>query len=275
MAKGTTKSGGNKDVLDRFYTKPEVAEKLLTLIDVNSFEIVVEPSAGAGSFSNLIPECVAYDISPEHDSIKQADWLTLDKNIFNDKKVLVLGNPPFGTNGNLAKKFIVESAKFAHTVAFILPKSFKKISVKNGIPRHLHLVTEEDIAENAFVFEGAEYSVPCVFQVWESRQYLRSKVKQATSSDLIQFVSKEDADFRIQRVGGNAGKASYDLSRAESSNYFVKNTSGWSNDFLISVMNNLEHPYLNDVAGPRSLSKGELIFALEEVLGNGAPETRV
>ena len=49
--------------LDQFFTTPEVAQECIQLIDnLDKYETIIEPSAGNGSFSKLIPNCTAYDI---------------------------------------------------------------------------------------------------------------------------------------------------------------------------------------------------------------------
>ena len=77
------------------------------------------------------------------------------------------------------------------------------------------------------------------------------------------FTNKENADFRIQRVGGNADKASLDLNRSEQSNYFVKmiDNSITVEDMIIKI-NNTIFPSINYTVGPKSLSKSELLNTL-------------
>ena len=134
---------------------------------------------------------------------------------------------PFGTNGNIALNFIKESS-FADGIAFILPKSFNKESVKNRIPLNFTLKIEQDLPSNSFILNGNTYNVPCVFQYWIKSDTLRTIIKGSVKSDIIEFVDKDKADFRIQRVGGNAGKASKDINKSISSNYFIKNKIGCS-----------------------------------------------
>ena len=161
--KGTTKSQGRKHELDKFYTTNEIALYCISLIeDIKKYDLVIEPSAGSGAFSKNIEQCIAYDIEPEHESIIKQDWFKVDKIQFDNKKVLVIGNPPFGTNGNIALNFIKESI-FADGIAFILPKSFKKESVKNRIPLNFALKIEQDLPSNSFTLNGNTYNVPCVF----------------------------------------------------------------------------------------------------------------
>ena len=63
-------------------------------------------------------------------------------NTFN--KIHVIGNPPFGRQSSLAIKFIRHSAKFCNTISFILPKSFKKDSMRNKVPLDFHLIHEKE-----------------------------------------------------------------------------------------------------------------------------------
>ena len=104
--------------------------------------------------------------------------------------------------------------------------------------------------------------------MWEKKEKQRSKKKGKTTTPYLDFVSPEEADFRIQRVGGNAGRADFDLSRAVSSNYFVKNKTNLSNSELINIINNLVFPTISFTVGPKSLPKTELIEILEEKLQN-------
>ena len=118
--------------------------------------------------------------------------------------------------------------------------------------------------KNSFILNQKDYSVPCVFQVWQKQENKRSKKKLKTTTYLFDFTTKDNADFRIQRVGGNAGKASFDLDRSSQSNYFIKNKSSLSNEDFINLINNSCFPTIEFTVGPKSLSKGELIAILEE-----------
>lgn len=63
--KGTTKSQGQKDPLDRFYTAESTAAFCLSQLDLLLYSLIIEPSAGRGSFSNQIENCLAFDIDPQ------------------------------------------------------------------------------------------------------------------------------------------------------------------------------------------------------------------
>lgn len=250
-------------MLDKFYTKPEVAKRLIQKINLSDYDTIIEPSAGNGSFSNQIENCIALDLEPQEEKIIKQDFFSFEEQI--NKKTLVIGNPPFGEQGNLAIKFFNHAATFADTIAFILPKSFKKISVQNKLDLSFHLKEEVLLEDDSFLLMGEDYRVPCVFQIWERRKEKREKVALPTKSKILQFVKeKEEADFRIQRVGGNAGKAYLDKNGALSSNYYVRNTSTFSTRELIEKINSLNYWSLEDTVGPKSLPKGELIYLLEK-----------
>lgn len=260
-----TKSNGQKDPLDRFYTPDEIVQSCLALLDLTKYDCIIEPSAGMGNFSKYLPNCYAYDICPMDKAIITANWLDLDKAQFKHySNILVCGNPPFGEQNKLAIAFFNEAAKFCNTIAFILPLSFKKTSIQNMLDLSFSL-SRELILDNAYFYlqNKDSFHVPCVFQVWEKTSIPRKKIKQKTTSELFVFTTKENADFRIQRVGGNAGKASSDLNRSISSNYFIKNLSTKTNEEFIEFINNLSYPTISFTVGPKSLSKGELIETIE------------
>lgn len=261
LSKGTTKSGGQKDVLDKFYTKPEIAKSFIDKTNIDAYDVVIEPSAGSGAFSNQIPGCFAYDLKPEGPGIVEQDWLEYSHNSTN-QSVLVVGNPPFGQQNSLATKFINHSASFANRIAFILPVSFKKDSVQNRLNPYLHLIYQEDLQPNSFTFNGEDYDVKCVFQIWDIRDHKREAVKDI-SNDILDYVKKTDGpDLAIQRVGGNAGSATKEWQdRSEASNNFVKIKIDTPIDDVLVILNGISYPTKDMAIGPRSISKNE--FNLE------------
>ena len=263
-----TKSNGRKDPYDRFYTPLTTVDQCLALLDLNKFDCIIEPSAGTGHFSQKLPNCFAFDIVPAAANIQQADWLTMDKAQFKTySNILVCGNPPFGEQSSLAIAFFNEAAKIAHTIAFILPLSFKKDSIQNKLNLHFVLKNELILQNCDFKLpDNQKITVPCVFQIWEKTSSLRKKRVLATQSEYFSFTTKENADFRVQRVGGNAGKASLDLNRSASSNYFIQNLSNLSNEDFVTLINTLTFPTIAFTVGPKSLSKGELVSVIEQAL---------
>lgn len=266
----TTKSLGKKDKNDKFYTNPNVAARLLQILPISNYKTIIEPSAGNGSFSKLLPNCIALDIAPEAADIIQQDFLTYSPPP-DCGPILVIGNPPFGEQSKMAIEFFKHAAEFANTIAFILPRSFKKISIQNKLPLNFWLAHEIEVPKNSFTLNEQPYDVPCVFQIWKKQETLRELIKFPMASKYFTFVkNKEDADFRVQRVGGNAGKAYTDKDGAASSNYYLKNTSSFTTEELISILNTVEYETIEYTVGPKSLPKGEFIFyadhKLEEIL---------
>ena len=258
---GETKSVGQKHNLDKFYTKISIVEQCLSLLDLSKYDLIIEPSAGNGSFSKKM-NCIAFDLEPEADSIIKADWFKVDKTKYSGK-ILIIGNPPFGQQNTLSVSFFNESAKIADTIAFILPLSFKKISLQNRLDLNFSLKEELILPENSFILNEEEYSVPCVFQIWE-RGIIRKKVNLPITSNLIDFTKDSlNADFRVPRVGGNASKASLNLNGALQSNYFIINKTNFSNEELVNIINKINFPSISFTVGPKSLSKGEFIYELE------------
>lgn len=148
-----------------------------------------------------------------------------------------------------------------------MPLSFKKISLQNRLDLNFELSNEIMLDDCFFILKNKEeIKVPCVFQVWKKTEKPREKVKLKLTTDLFDFTTKDKADFRIQRVGGNAGKASFDLTKSASSNYFIKNKSSLSNEEFVEFVNQLSFPTIAFTVGPKSLSKGELIAIIEENL---------
>jgi predicted RNA methylase len=251
-----------KCINDKFYTKNDIAKKLIDNFNLDDFDLIVEPSAGNGSFSKQIPNCIAFDIEPEFVDIKKQDFLKLKINRVEYDRILIIGNPPFGKQGSDALKFLKKAYEFAHVIGFILPKSFKKESYKNKIPLNLHLILEEDLPKNSFLFNGKDYDVPCVFQIWEVRTYnrvLRKKLKPKT----FEFVKKENANVAVRRVGGNAGNAFLDINnKSESSHYFIFTDDPKS---FVDKVNLIDWKMKDDTVGPRSISTQEIIYMVESV----------
>ena len=262
------KTGLDRDTQDAFFTKKEVAKYLVdktrSLYRFSDFDVIIEPSAGSGVFSDLLrtyhKNVKAYDIEPRNRYVKRADFLKQDLSRLRGK-IMVIGNPPFGRQSSMAKQFIAKSAEIADVIAFVLPKSFKKESMKNAFPPTFHLVSQSNLPRNSFEVDGMEYDVPCVFQIWEKRDRPRriAKVEEPVG---FRFVDKKtNPDFAIRRIGVNAGKiktgAALIADCSENSHYFIKLTGSHKRDFIAKYVK-ITFTFDNTV-GPRSISKGELV----------------
>ena len=55
--------------IDKFYTQIKIAKECIDLVpELDSYDLIIEPSAGSGSFSSQL-DCLAYDIEPENNNI--------------------------------------------------------------------------------------------------------------------------------------------------------------------------------------------------------------
>ena len=273
MSKQT--KGLKRNTIDKYYTKDTVVDLCLNLLKkyiVINDDLLVEPSAGNGSFITGIKELTSnfrfYDLEPNNDEIIKQDYLLYDyasiKEAFT--KIHVIGNPPFGRQSSLAIKFIKKSCEFCDSVSFILPKSFKKDSLKKSFPLNFHLIFEIDLPDNSFLVDGVEHDVPCIFQIWEKKTTNRV-VNEKLEPHNFMFVEKtEDPDISFRRVGVNAGTIDKNINdKSIQSHYFIKFTN------KKSIANNIQNLSIityefNNTVGPRSISKQELIKEFNKVL---------
>ena len=273
--------GKKKDYgLDQFYTNLDIAKQCIDSIDITKYDVVVEPSAGAGAFYNQInhKNKIGVDLEPKCDGVIKQDFLEWDLNQFPMPKVLTIGNPPFGRQGSLAQKFIKHASVYSNTIAFILPRGFKKRSVYDRVPLNFWNVNEIDIPKNSFSFNGEPYDVPCVWIEYQKQDKLRTKEKKLTPTTFkfipiteydIKYVDgKEvkngippvDANVSIRRVGVNAGRTFSHTEVSTPSHYFVKVDNV---DEFVNRVNKIKFSD-GDTTGPRSISKNELIKRIED-----------
>lgn len=109
---------------DKYYTPPIVAkwciEKAYEVIGKDNITEIVEPSAGAGSFSHQIPNCIAMDLYPQHEYIHQVDFIT--ESLGYKRGRLFIGNPPYGgQTKQLLNAFYDKAVSEGDYIAWILP----------------------------------------------------------------------------------------------------------------------------------------------------------
>lgn len=270
-------TGLKRKTIDKFYTSPLIVNKCIELIkktiNIHEHDICIEPSAGNGSFINgiksLFKHYKFYDLEPENDEIVKQDYLNFDYNtliIKPNSKIHIIGNPPFGRQSSLAIKFIKKSCEYCDSISFILPKSFKKNSLKKYYPLNFHLVYEYDLPKNSFIVDKKEYDVPCVFQIWIKKDIERTLPKTYTPNK-YNFVKKSDNhDISFRRVGVNAGDIDRETqNKSIQSHYFIKFDTELT-DELFYKLKNIVYNSKNDTCGPRSISKQELIKEFNKLL---------
>jgi hypothetical protein len=157
--------------------------------------LYIEPSAGSGSFLELLPSGrrIGIDIEPNKKEIKKGDYLCYKPPV-EEKKIIVIGNPPFGLRGQLALKFINHSSDFADYVCFILPQLFE--SDGKGVPRKrvkgLNLVHSEKLRTEFLDPTGKKIRVECIFQVWSKYNVNPEYIIKEIDTSVIKIYSLSD-----------------------------------------------------------------------------------
>lgn len=276
----TTAEAVREAGLDKFYTIPSISEKCLASISSrykwSDWGLVIEPSAGNGSFLTRIPTSkrLGIDISPEHKDIIKQDFLTYSPPS-NIGKILVVGNPPFGRVSSLAIKFFNHASMWADVIAFIIPRTFRRVSVHNKLNTNFHLVFDEDICMEPCSF-SPPMMVKCCFQIWEKQETKRPIIELSTSHDDWEFLGfgpkdakkqptpPKGADFAMRAYGGKCGEivdTGLETLRPKSW-HWIK--SKINKNTLIEKFNAIDYTISLDTARQNSMGKGELVRLYSE-----------
>jgi hypothetical protein len=252
---------------DQFYTKLSVARECIQsikdTIEKHKMYQWIEPSAGNGSF--LIENCIALDIDPKHKNILKQDFLEYKPSI--EKPILIYGNPPFGKQSSVAKKFIKHAATFASIIAFILPRSFVKPSMNKAFPKNFHCLFTKELEKDSFEVNEESYDVPCIFQIWQKSDKGETRLEEYSEEPVgFTYVKQSDSyDLSVRRVGINAGTTLVKGKKVSpQSHYFIKLEDVNKKDKIVIDMN--AHTFPSNTVGPRSLSKGEINLVLNKII---------
>ena len=276
MTEKTQLKGLKRNTIDKYYTKNAVVDVCLNYvkkyIQIKDNDFIIEPSAGNGSFisgiKSLSSNYMFYDLQPEHNEIIQQDYLLFNYDDVKGKyeNIHIIGNPPFGRQSSMAMKFIKKSCEFCNSISFILPRSFKKDTMKKTFSLQFHLIFEIDIPENSFIVDNKEHDVPCVFQIWQKKEENRVITEKINPSNFIFVKKTEQPDISFRRVGVNAGTIDTNTNeKSVQSHYFIKFTNKQSIDHNIKQLSKIKYEF-NNTVGPKSISKQELIKEFIKVL---------
>ena len=263
--------------LDQFYTKDSVAKEYFDSVkDTHLFDVLLEPSAGKGAFFKLLPEDkrLGLDLEPKFPGIIEKNFFDFEPDT--SKKYLTIGNPPFGKNSSLAIKFFNKASEFSEEIAFIIPRTFKRISVQNKLNLRFKLVSSVDLPNNPCCFEP-KMDAKCCFQIWKKTDIPREIIKYKTTTQDFVFAkygkkdnkgqptvpSLNEFDIVMKAYGSNCGKLielSSDL--RPKSYHFIKSTIPIQE--LIRRFETLDYSVSDDTVRQSSLGKGDLIKLYEE-----------
>ena len=262
-------TGKNRNTIDKFYTNQNIVKKYIDKFKpyIAKNDLIIEPSAGCGVWTTPLHmfNLIAFDIQPEGKGIQQMNFLDVDLYAF-ESNLHFIGNPPFGRQSSLAKKLIkhICSCEKTQTIAFILPKSFKKDSFQRVFPPNYHLEYEDDVGNDAFTINGKQYDVPCVFQIWKRKDTKRKMPEKLTPIG-YKFVKKaQNPDYSLRRVGVYAGEIFTEIEdKSIQSHYFIKLEQ--NNDDFMEKYNTIEWKH-NNTVGPKSISKQEFIKEINKLV---------
>ena len=179
-------------MFDQFYTKRDRAKDCFSFFvetmrqedrDINRM-FFIEPSAGEGSFFDLLPldRRMGMDTEPKHEAVMRGDFLSWnlglnwswnvslnDRACYPRKDTVVIGNPPFGKRSRLAIEFFNCATLIADTIAFIVPVAFRKYRIHTLLHRDFCLIASYDLPRDSFYTEKqCNYEVNTEFQIWTS-----------------------------------------------------------------------------------------------------------
>lgn len=158
-----TKTNSDKLHLDKYYSSNDLSQRCIDIarrvLKGKKISEVIDPSAGNGSFSSKIKNCIAYDIEPEGDGIIKQDFLTL--NLPYREGRLFITNPPFGVRMLLVKKFFKKCVSAGDYIGFVLPIS--QLNNEYSMMYEFDLIHSEDLGEQDY----SGRKIHCCFNVYQ------------------------------------------------------------------------------------------------------------
>lgn len=223
---------GNRRVTgkEQFYTPSDLAENLasslLQFVPDLAARSVIEPAGGTGSFIRAVrrlgvTDVLSFDIEPKFEGVTKSDFLSVDLTGVAAHSAIAISNPPFGRNNSLSIPFFNHAASACDTIAFIVPRSWRKWSVINRLDRNFHLVSDIDVKVD-YVDElgkpvGSKLRLNTCFQVWQySADAQRAKIAVEDRGVVIK-VKAAEADVALTIFGFGCGRVLTDFDRQPNS----------------------------------------------------------
>lgn len=254
---------------EQFFTQEETAAQISYYLQrlpfFSNVTNIIEPSAGDGVWLDYLPITEAYDIDPKHKDVTKADYLKTS--IPYRKGTLFVGNPPFGRRGSLALKFINKAANEADWIAFILPASFGKRTLQNSVHQNLHLIHQSHLFDEKFRLDDGEKVIRTVFQIWERRDYPRTKIEIKLTTDDFTFTTPENAHFAYVTHGYSHGKIKEDnlQNLTTTTHSFIKVTEGLDPDVIKERLQNIDFRRWSQFSTNQPvISRAEIVELYEE-----------
>ena len=207
---------------EQFYTPPDIADRVLSLLTRTSPDWTstpfLEPAGGTGTFIDAarrhgVTEVHSWDIEPHHPEVARGNFLMQSLRF---RGATCATNPPFGRNNALAIPFFNHAAPACDTIAFIVPRSWRKWSVINRLDQDFTLVEDVDLKINYLDAHGRDVHAfdklrTCI-QIW-SRQGRRRPKYSVEDRGLIARTSPDEADVALTIFGYSCGTVSTEFER--------------------------------------------------------------
>ena len=259
---------------EEYFTDPSVAKELIQYAKQKEglFKLYIEPSAGTGNFLKYLPKnkTIAFDINPRFKNIKKQDFLKWKYNgKISREDIACIGNPPFGMNSNLAKKFIKKCAEFSDHIFFILPISFKSKSYEASIPKTFRKIWSLNLPLNIFIDkDGYEFDQPIktMFVYYKNTYKPRAKRKTPQPNKYWKYTKDpHSAHIRIVRASGTPGRAFHDFDPyKKTSYYYIVLTNKSKIKKITKKINNYKKWKFNNVSTFKSIDKPQMTTVLNK-----------
>lgn len=221
-------------LLDQHFTDAEDAKRLVASLveryDPARCRYYLEPSCGGGAFVDALlaagvprnqirstdvdlklPADVHGDfLESTRESLRIEDWP--------HETTVVIGNPPFGRNGDKCRAFINKAAEYGKLIAFVVPRGMQGADCCGTVNAKLELIWERQVGK----FETT--TARCNWQIWflGNEPAYRPVEPTFDAKGLYKFVEPADADVIIRRVGSRAGLVDSFDGTGAGSLYFIR-----------------------------------------------------
>ena len=269
--KGNSRTTG----LEQYYTPSETADALteymLGTLKLNPAATWLEPAAGSGAFlhslhSHGVANVLAFDIDPKTPLVKKADFLDLT---LTGSLMICLTNPPFGRNHSLSIPFFRKAAQSSDTIAFVVPRSWRKWSIVNRLPKDFIKIADFDLAVSYVDAAGVKLSkssqLSTIFQVWQ-RSAVQRPTYPAQSKRHFNLTSPAAATGSLTIFGRGCGTLKRSFPAAKNTTQMFIDASPAVLDVIAKVDFS---PFFTQVAYTEALSRVEIDFAIEHYMKTG------
>ena len=215
----------SQSISDAYFTGPSSAEFCVSILKdykwATANTTTHEPFAGNGSLLAGVPGSVItgdlhdYGIGATVENYLEAPSKSPD---------LIFTNPPFGRAGSLALKFLQKASKETNRLAFILPASFRKVSMLDRVPKDFALVGDFPLPDQNYILpDGTTRKVLTTFQLWECSPSKRPTLSRiAPYRNYTKRVPPSEAEFAFRTQGASAGRVLAGLDYNPASTAFLK-----------------------------------------------------